>query len=104
MAIILLFFCYFVTLHFEVLTIIKYFILKCFSSYFVKNEVIFIEFSKNLKEIRKLKGFSQEEFAEIIGLSHKTYRNYEQGMREPKFEILEKIKIALNCSYDDLLK
>ena len=75
-----------------------------FSSYFVKNEVIFIEFSKNLKEIRKLKGLTQEEFAEKLEISIFTLQGYEQGKREPNLSTLVKIKIALDCSYDDLLK
>ena len=76
----------------------------CFTSLFLKIEVIFIEFSRNLKQIRKLRGYSQEEFANIVEIHPKTYRNYEQGIREPNLSTLEKIKIALDCSYDDLLK
>lgn len=74
------------------------------SSIFIKNEVIFIEFSRNLKEIRKIKGYSQEELAEKLGLNKFTISKYEQGTREPDLNTLEKIKIALDCSYDDLLK
>ena len=75
-----------------------------FYKYILKNEVIFIEFSRNLKQIRKSKGYSQEEFANIVEIHPKTYRNYEQGIREPDLATLERIKIALECSYDDLLK
>ena len=66
--------------------------------------MIFIEFSKNLKQIRKIKGYSQEEFAEKIEISIYTLQGYEQGKREPNLSTLEKIKVALDCSYDDLLK
>lgn len=66
--------------------------------------MIFIEFNKNLKEIRQLRGFTQEEFAEKLGLNKFTISKYEQGTREPDLSTLEKIKIALDCSYDDLLK
>ena len=66
--------------------------------------MIFIEFSKNLKEIRQLRGFTQEEFAEKLGLNKFTISKYEQGTREPDLNTLEQIKIALDCSYDDLLK
>ena len=66
--------------------------------------MIFIDFPRNLKEIRRSKGFSQEEFADLTELTLNTIRNYEQGRREPNLLTLEKIKIALGCSYDDLLK
>ena len=33
-----------------------------------------------------------------------TISKYEQGTREPDLATLEKIKVALDCSYDDLLK
>lgn len=66
--------------------------------------MIFIDFPRNLKEIRKLKGLTQEEFAEKLGLNKFTIAKYEQGTREPDLLTLEKIKVALDCSYDDLLK
>ena len=71
---------------------------------FNKFEVIFIDFPRNLKEIRKIRGYSQEELAEKLGLNKFTISKYEQGTREPDLNTLEKIKIALNCSYDDLLR
>lgn len=66
--------------------------------------MIFIDFPRNLKEIRKIRGLTQEELAEKVNVSKFAIRHYEQGQTEPKYEILEKIKIALDCSYDDLLK
>lgn len=66
--------------------------------------MIFIEFSRNLKQIRRAKGLSQEEFAEKIEISIYTLQGYEQGKREPNLSTLEKIKVALDCSYDDLLR
>ena len=66
--------------------------------------MIFIDFPRNLKEIRRSKGLSQEEFAEKLGFNKFTISKYEQGTREPDLATLEKIKTALDCSYDDLLK
>ena len=66
--------------------------------------MIFIDFPRNLKEIRKIRGLTQEELSKILNVNLNTYRHYEHGDTEPKYEILEKIKIALDCSYDDLLK
>lgn len=40
-----------------------------------------------------------------LGLQEpRTIRNYMNGTREPSLDNLEKIKNALACSYDDLLK
>ena len=66
--------------------------------------MIFIDFPRNLKALRKQTGLTQAEFAEKAGLNYSNIRDYEQGIREPSFETLEKIKVALDCSYDDLLK
>lgn len=66
--------------------------------------MIFINFPQNLKEIRRSKGFSQEDLANLTQLNINTYRHYEHGIYEPNLTTLEKIKVALGCSYDDLLK
>lgn len=66
--------------------------------------MIFIDFPQNLKTLRKNLGLTQAQLAEKAGLKQNNIRDYEQGFREPRLEILERIKIALNCSYDDLLK
>ena len=62
-----------------------------------------MNFNRNLKILRQNKGYTQEQLAELIGLSKFAIRRYEQNQAEPSFSILEKIKIALECSYDDLL-
>lgn len=66
--------------------------------------MIFIDFPRNLKEIRRVKGLSQEELAKLTEINLNTLRNYEQGRREPNLSTLEQLKVALDCSYDDLLK
>lgn len=63
-----------------------------------------MNFSKNLKKIRKEKGYTQEKFAIKINVPYKTYINWEQGINEPSLKQLEIIKIALNCTYDQLLE
>lgn len=75
-------------------------------SYFLTiKEVFCTNFSLNLKNIRKNKGFSQDQFSELLGVDREKIRRLEQGKQKSiEFEFLEKIKIALDCSYDDLLK
>ncbi|MBQ7884498.1 MAG: helix-turn-helix transcriptional regulator [Clostridia bacterium] len=64
------------------------------------------KFSKNLKEIRTQKGLSQKQMAELLGVSHRTYQNYElldSNNREPDLEMLCKISKTLDISIDYLL-
>ena len=63
-----------------------------------------MNFKVNLKTIRKSKKMTQQQLAEKAKINYANICNYEQGIREPNFEQLEKIKIALDCSYDDLLR
>ena len=45
--------------------------------------------SKRLREVRKVEGLSQDAFAEIVGISPQTYLRYEKGEREPKLSLLQ---------------
>ena len=62
-----------------------------------------MNFKENLKKLRKLKGFSQEKLAEMVNLTIFTIQSYEQGKSKPNIDQLERIKITLNCSWEDLL-
>ena len=53
--------------------------------------------NERLKQLRLEKGVKQEEVARIIGITKSAYSNYEQGIREPSFEILIKL-----CKYFDV--
>ena len=59
-------------------------------------------FYEYLKRIRKLRGFTQAQMAEQIGVSRSTYTNYENGNRTPDYAVLERIGDTLDCSLDDL--
>lgn len=50
--------------------------------------------NKKLRELRVEKGVLQKDVAKAIGVSVSAYGNYEQGNREPSYEVL----IAL-CKY-----
>lgn len=64
----------------------------------------FMNFKENLKRIMKERDIKNIDLANKIGISRSVITNYLQGTKEPRFETLEKIKNALACSYDDLLK
>ena len=59
--------------------------------------------NNKLKELRKEKGLSQKEIANFIGVSVSAYSNYEQGIREPSYDILIKIAKFYKVSTDFLL-
>lgn len=57
-----------------------------------------------LKEIRKAKGFkSAKAFADSIGMQEKTYRNYEQGVRNLYLDVACELCTALGCTLDELV-
>lgn len=60
-------------------------------------------FHTNLRNMRELRGYSQKEFADMLKIPVTTYRNYENTLREPSYEILVKISALLNVSADELL-
>ena len=62
------------------------------------------EFAKNLQRLRINKGLSQTELSKLIGTNRSTVGNYEQGIREPSFEMLIKIARALGCTTDELIR
>lgn len=51
----------------------------------------------NLKKIREISGFTQEQIAESIGIERSAYANYECGFREIPYGILEKISNLFGC-------
>ena len=59
--------------------------------------------TENLKAIRGAKGVTQKEAADALGISPNTYKNYEQGMREPNNEMLCKLADYFQVSTDYLL-
>jgi len=60
-------------------------------------------FGKRLREIRMNKRMTQQALADIIDVPLRSYQRYEQGTREPSFDILIAIADALDVSTDYLL-
>ena len=60
-------------------------------------------FNNRLREIRMLKGLTQEKLAELVGISLRNYQYYEQGKHVPSFEILIKLADILEISLDYLV-
>ena len=59
--------------------------------------------SQNLKYYRMLRKYTQQEFANVLGISRNTYAQYENGYSAPDLAMLVKISGNLSCSVTDLL-
>ncbi|MGB9780652.1 helix-turn-helix domain-containing protein [Caldanaerobacter sp.] len=56
-----------------------------------------------IKDLRAEKGISQNELAKALGLTQQAISAYENGLREPDLETLQKIADFFNVSIDYLL-
>lgn len=61
------------------------------------------EFSKRLKKLREEKGYTQDQLADILKIGRSRLSMYEQGKREPPFELQEAIADVFNVDLDYLM-
>lgn len=59
--------------------------------------------AKRIKSIRQAKGFTQHTIAESIGVEQSTYNGYENEAGNLRFQTLQKIATALDCSVSFLV-
>ena len=57
---------------------------------------------KRIQILRKQKGFTQQQFAEMVGLSTNYLSDLERGKSSPRMDKLVAIINALGCSADDV--
>lgn len=60
-----------------------------------------------LKEMRLKKGYTQKDFAEIVGIKYRTYQDYEQGrilIDNTDIATLLNICIILKCNIKDIIE
>lgn len=58
---------------------------------------------RNMKRLREVRGWSQEELADQAGI-HRTYvSGVERGVRNPTVTVLEKLAVALGATLPDLV-
>lgn len=62
-----------------------------------------MSFCENLKQIRKEKGISQEELAELLDISRQAVSKWEQGVGYPEVDKLLILSKKLNVSLDSLM-
>jgi transcriptional regulator with XRE-family HTH domain len=58
---------------------------------------------KNLRFLRKLRGYTQEEFAQKLGIKRSLIGAFEEERAEPKLEVLEDVAQMYKLSLDELL-
>ena len=58
---------------------------------------------KNLKYLRKLRGWTQDEFARKLRIKRSLLGAYEEERAEPRLEVLENVSEIFKVSLDDLL-
>lgn len=51
----------------------------------------------NLKQLRELNGYTQDDMAKALGISRSAYSNYESGIREMPFQLLDRTGNFLGC-------
>lgn len=59
---------------------------------------------KNFKYLRKLRGWTQEEFANKLGIKRSLVGAYEEERAEPRLEVLEVISDMFKVTLDELLR
>ena len=57
-------------------------------------------FTERLKELRKEKGYTQEQMANILEIGQSAYAKWENDRTEPSFENLIKLADLLEVSFD----
>lgn len=62
-----------------------------------------MKFNERLKELRLKSTYLQKELASLIGVSVRTFQDYEQGKTEPNIEKLIKLADTFQVSLDYLV-
>lgn len=60
--------------------------------------------ARNLKKLREIARYTQEEVAHAIGVTRSAYSNYESGDREVPYDVIEKASIFFGCDMTALFE
>ena len=60
--------------------------------------------ARNLVRLRMERGMTQEALAEAADISHRYLQSLEAGQKQPSIYVVARLRLALRCSWDDLLK
>lgn len=59
--------------------------------------------SKNIRFLRKSKGWNQSRLGELVEISNATVSSYESGVNQPGIDTVVKLAMVLEVSIDDLI-
>ena len=59
---------------------------------------------RNLVRLRDQKKMTQEVLAERADISHRYLQSLEAGQKQPSINVVAQLRLALRCSWDELLK
>lgn len=62
-----------------------------------------MEFNEKLRLLRKNAGLTQRQVADAVGVTYRTYQNYEAGASSPSGDVASRLAAALGVSTDTLL-
>ena len=62
------------------------------------------EFGVHLRNLRKEKGYTQQQMADMLNISRSTYTYYETGKSQPSFQNLKKLCEILEVDYNKILE
>ena len=68
------------------------------------NQLVMSNAGKNLRYLRKLRGWTQEEFANKLKIKRSLVGAYEEERAEPNYDVLETVSDLFKVSIDDLLR
>ena len=66
-------------------------------------EVMNMDISERLQELRKKEGYSQEQVAEMLGLSRQAISKWESGQGKPEIDNIIKLTEIYHVSADNIL-
>lgn len=76
-----------------------------FSFFVVKSfykEGLVMKIGERMKEIRKSRGWNQDQVAKLLGVTRQAVSHYERGIREPNYEMVEAFADRFNVTIDYL--
>ena len=60
--------------------------------------------NKNLKYLRKLRGWTQDEFAAKLNIKRSLLGAYEEGRAEPRLDVIEEVCDMFKLTLDEILR
>ena len=55
-----------------------------------------------IREYRKLRGFTMQQLADMVGVSLNAIYEYEKNKYQPRADVIDKLLLFLGCSFDQL--